>query len=159
MFKPLEESEVKQVLILKSKRMKTLLTSIFLALAMFGYSQHGPHHKGMKDMSAEQRASLETKKLALALDLSENQQKKIQEIHLERALKRDTRKEERKERDAKPDTDERYAMMSNRLDNQIEMKAQMKEILDNDQFEKWEKLQLGKEMKGRCKVHKGKSSR
>ena len=140
--------------------MKTLLSSIFLALAMLGYSQHGPHHGGMKDMSAEQRASLETKKLTLALDLSKNQQQKIREIQLEHALKRDTKKEERGgERDVKPNADERYAMMSSRLDDQIEMKAQMKEILGKEQFEKWEKLHPGKKMRGKCKVHKGKPSR
>jgi len=139
--------------------MKALLVSIFLTLGMIGYAQHGPHHRGMKDMSAEQRATLETKKLTLALELNEKQQQEIQEIHLEKAIARDAMREERKEKDSKPDADERYAMKSEKLDRQIEMKNKMKTILNKDQFAKWEKLHLGKEMRGKCKPHKGKPSR
>ncbi|MEN8788610.1 MAG: hypothetical protein ABF293_10295 [Flavobacteriaceae bacterium] len=139
--------------------MKTLLISTFLALGMLGYAQHAPHHKGMKDMSAEQIASLETKKLTLALDLSENQQQKIQELTLDHALKREAKREEQKAKDSKPDADERYDHLSSRLDSKIEMKAKMKEILNKEQFEKWEKLQIGKEKRGKCKSHKGKPTR
>ncbi|MGB5692148.1 MAG: hypothetical protein WBM43_06020 [Flavobacteriaceae bacterium] len=139
--------------------MKALITSIFFAIAMLGYSQHGHQHKGMKDMSPEQRASLETKKLTLALDLSENQQQKIQEIHLEKAMAREAKKEERVSKDSKPDADESYVMMSERLDKQIEVKEKMKDILNKEQYEKWGELQLGREMKGKCKAHRGRPSR
>jgi methionine-rich copper-binding protein CopC len=139
--------------------MKALLISTFLALGMMGFAQHGPHQKGMKDMSPEQQASLETKKLTLALDLSENQQEQIQEIHLEKALAREAKKEERATRESKPNADERYAHMSERLDRQIEVKEQMKDILNKEQYQKWERLQLGREIKGKCKSHRGKPSR
>ena len=136
--------------------MKTALLSILLVTGLMGYSQRGPHHAGMKDMSADQVASIKTKKLTLALDLSEKQQQEIQEIHLEQAMERQTRREEGRNRDSKPDADERYAMINERLDRQIEMKEKMKGILGKEQFEKWEKLAATKEMRGRCKVRKGK---
>ena len=48
--------------------------------------------------------------------------------------------------------------MSERLDKQIAVKDQMKDILNKDQFEKWEKLNLARgssKMKGHCKVRRG----
>ena len=142
--------------------MKALFATVLLLAGLAGYSQRGPAHGSMKDMSPEQVATLETKKMTLALDLTEKQQQEIQAIHMEKAIERQTRMEERKNRDEKPDADERFQMMNDRLDKQIAMKDQMRDILDKDQFEKWEKLNLtrGRSMnKGRCKGHKGRSHR
>ena len=140
--------------------MKTLFMSLFLLVSIVGYSQRG-HERGhgrdgYKDLSAEQIAQLETKKLTLALDLTEKQQQQVEELQMQKAVERKAKMEERKSRDAKPDADERYALMNERLDKQIEMKENMKSILNKEQFEKWEKLAAGKKMRGRCKVHKGK---
>ena len=139
--------------------MKTLFMSLFLLISVMGYSQRG-HERGSerdryKDLSAEQIAQLETKKLTLALDLTEKQQEQINELQLVKAVERKTRMEERQSRDAKPDANERYAIMNNRLDKQIEMKENMKSILSKEQFEKWENLATDKKMRGRCKVHRG----
>lgn len=144
--------------------MKTILTSILLIGCMTVFSQHGHHQRGMKEMSPEQVATLETKKLTLALDLTEQQQKEIYQIEFDNAEFRKARMEERKVAKAdgkgeKPSSDDRYAVMSNRLDRQIAHKEKMKTILNKSQFEKWEKLQGKREMRGKCKVHKGKPSR
>ena len=138
--------------------MKALFATLLMMVGILGFSQRGPEHHPMKDMSPEQVATLETKKMTLALDLTEKQQQQVQEIHLEKAIDLKARKEEHKSRDSKPDADERFQMMNDRLDKQIAMKDQMKDILDKDQFEKWEKLNLTRgrsKMRGRCKVHKG----
>ena len=138
--------------------MKALFATLLMMVGTVGISQRGPEHHPMKDMSPEQVATLETKKMTLALDLTEKQQQQVQEIHLEKAIDRKTLKEEHKSRDSKPDADERFQMMNERLDKQIAVKDQMKDILDKDQFEKWEKLNLTRgrsKMRGRCKVHKG----
>ncbi|MGI9547732.1 MAG: hypothetical protein ACR2MM_10870, partial [Flavobacteriaceae bacterium] len=118
----------------------------------------------MKDMNPEQVASLETKKLTLALDLTEQQQAEIRQIELENAEYRKAKMEERRavkdsEKAEKPSSDERYAMMSDRLDRKIDHKEKMKSILDKSQFEKWEKMRTPKNLRGKCKVHKGKPSR
>ncbi len=139
--------------------MKTLVTITLMLTGLVGMSQHGPHDRGHKDMSPEQLAAIKTKKMALSLDLNEKQQDEVQEIHLEQALLHQSKMEERKSREEKPSADERYAAISERLDKQIEIKAKMKEILNKDQFEKWEELQMAREMKGRCRVHKGRSAR
>ena len=135
--------------------MKTIFMSLLLLVGMMGYSQRGPQHHAYKDMSPEQIAQLETKKLTLALDLSEKQQQQIGEIYLDKAIEMKAKMEEKRSRDSKPDADERYAMMNERLDRQLEMKENMRQILDKDQFEKWEKLAVKREIRGRCKVHKG----
>lgn len=140
--------------------MKTLFMSLFLLMSVAGFSQkgheRGPERGNYKDMSAEQIAQLETKKLTLALDLTEKQQEQIAELQMQKAVDRKARMEERESRDSKPDADERYALMNERLDKQIEMKEKMKSILNKEQFEKWEKLAAGKKMRGRCKVHRSK---
>ena len=133
--------------------MKTFFAIVLIMTGVTGFSQHKHDRMGMKDMTPEQVANLETKKMTLALDLTEKQQGQIQQINLEKAIDRKARMEERKERgDAKPDADERYALMNERLDKQIAMKEQMKDILDKDQYDKWEKLSFAKARKGHCKV-------
>ena len=41
----------------------------------------------------------------------------------------------------KPSKEEHYKMMNERLDKQIAMKNKMKNILNEDQFVKWEQMQ------------------
>ncbi|AUP81565.1 hypothetical protein [Flavivirga eckloniae] len=106
----------------------------------------------MKNLSAEEMATLKTKKMTLFLDLSESQQKEVQKINLENATLRKKMMEERKARKAKIEalkpTQEEYLKMKNdRLDRQIAMKAKMKSILDESQYEKWEKAHLEKAAK------------
>jgi len=105
-----------------------------------------------QDLTPEEMATLQTKKMTLDLNLNESQQKEIQKINLENAIERKTRMEARKaEREngtmAKPTKEERVKMMNERLDKQIAMKAKMKKILNDEQFAKWEKQQEEMKMK------------
>ncbi|WOD44106.1 hypothetical protein [Hwangdonia lutea] len=113
--------------------------------------KHSNKEKGKKMMmlSAEEIATLQTKKMTLHLDLNASQQAKIQEINLENATKRKAIMEARKAKKEsgnteKPTKEERYAMMNAKLDHQIAMKAKMKDILNNEQYAKWEKAQTKK---------------
>ena len=99
--------------------------------------------ESMRDLSPEEIATLQTKKMTLHLDLNEAQQKKVETLFLEEAKLRKTKMEERK---AMKDSSEKkqftkedkFKMMNERLDHQIEMKQKMKSILNDEQFEKWE---------------------
>lgn len=95
------------------------------------------------DLSPEQRAELATKKLALHLDLTEAQQKKIHKLELEQALKRKEHLERRDEQKKLTDN-QRFEMRSNRLDEQLAHKKEMKSILTEAQFAKWEKVRQSK---------------
>ncbi len=138
---------------------KVILLAVFLA----GFStiaQHGErrHKDGFKNMSTEQIATLQTKKMTLALDLTDSQQDQIQSLHLEHAKLRKAKMAEHK---AKKETgekselssDELYAMKKARLDGAIAHKAELKNILTEKQFDKWEEM---KPKKG--KRHRGKHS-
>ena len=71
--------------------MKTLLTVLVVCLGFSAMAQP-PHHdkkskyrsEKMKDLSAEQRAALMTKKMTLDLDLNETQQNQIYALILDK---------------------------------------------------------------------------
>lgn len=131
--------------------MKNVALVVMLLVGMTTMAQKGKgdHRGAMKDLTPEQVATLQTKQMTLVLDLSEAQQSKIQAVNLANAELRKAKMEERKaakkEGDAKkPTSEERYAMKNEMLDQQIALKAEMKKILSEDQFEKWTKMKRGK---------------
>jgi hypothetical protein len=104
------------------------------------------NHQKMMNLSAEEMATLQTKKMTLILDLDASQQNEIKKINLENATKRKAIMAERKAKKEsgeaqKPTQEQRYAMANARLDHMIATKAKMKKILNKEQFEKWEKAQ------------------
>lgn len=136
---------------------KTLVLVMLLAgatvMAQEGRKNH--QREAMKDLTPEQIATLHTKKMTLALDLSDTQQKQVQALNLENAKLRKAKMEERKARkesgdSKKPTSEERYELQLERLDNQIAHKAEIKAILSPEQYEKWEKLHFHKrKMRGK----------
>ncbi|TQO39626.1 hypothetical protein GQ41_4308 [Arenibacter algicola] len=149
--------------------MKKIVVLIVLMAGITAMAQKPERERGhrgdMKDMSPEQIAALQTKQMTLALDLSDAQQKEIQSINLENAVKRSEKMDEMKARkesgEAKKLTsEERYAMKTAMLDHQIAQKEKMKKILNKEQYEKWEKMKKNREghRKGRGMEEKGKRS-
>ncbi|MBT9187684.1 hypothetical protein [Zobellia russellii] len=128
--------------------MKKILIALVCMVGLTAMAQREKGHHGrdgMKDLTAEQIATLHTKKMTLALDLTPDQQAKMKAINLDEAKQRKAKLEERKaQREEgerkKPTSEERYAMQNAKLDKMIARKAQMKEILSTDQFEKWQKM-------------------
>lgn len=105
--------------------------------------QKGPNY------SSEQMATIQTKKMALALDLDANQQKSILKLMTTAAKERNeamAKFKEKRTSGVKPTEEERFAIQNNRLDKQMAHKAEMKKILNATQYEKWEK-QVGKKGK------------
>lgn len=104
--------------------------------------------KFMKDFTPEQIAELQTKKLTLALDLSESQQQRVLALNTANAKVRKQKMEAReakKEKKEKPTSEEKYALMNERLDAKIAHKQSMKQILSKEQYEKWEKMHASKD--------------
>lgn len=107
-----------------------------------------------KDFSPEEIATLQTKRMALQLDLTEAQQKEVKAIHLEQAKKRKAQMEAHKKmmeesKGIKPSKEERFNRMNNQLDNQLATKSKFKSILNKEQFEKFEQANA---KKGRQRV-------
>lgn len=121
----------------------------------------------MMNISAEDMATLQTKKMTLHLDLNESQQTQIMAINLENAKLRKAHMETRKAKKEagnmeKPTQEERLKMMNAKLDHKIEMKANMKDILNEEQYAKWEKAQarIGKKKReGMKRKMKGEKKR
>jgi protein CpxP len=110
----------------------------------------------MMDLSAEDAAALQTKKMTLHLDLNKSQQAEIKKINLENATKRKAMMAERKARKKsgeiqKPTQEQRLEMVNTKLDRKIAMKAKMKNILDKEQYAKWEKAQMQNTKNGKNK--------
>ena len=98
---------------------------------------------GMDQFTLEQRSELQVKKLTLELDLTESQQKEIKAFIADKNTKMEahrTAMKAMKEKGTKPTSDERFAMKSKMLDEQIAAKKRMQKILNEKQFEKWTAL-------------------
>lgn len=137
--------------------MKKVLIIGFLLLGALAIAQPGPNHaKGhqgekhekMKDLTPEQRATLKTKKMTLDLDLTTAQQAEIQKLNEAFEVKKDAFRKER-ESGKELSKDELFAKKSQKLDHEIYQKQQLKTILTEDQFAKWEKEGSSRKGKGR----------
>ena len=132
---------------------------ILLTVSITAQERERGKHKGekmelFKDFSAEEIAQLKTKKLRLTLDLNSEQQKKINAFILKNEQVRKQRIEERKQKESvnkgdKPSKEERLKHMNMRLDEKIAAKAEMKNILNDEQFSKWEQINERRDMKKR----------
>lgn len=108
----------------------------------------------MSKYTPEEIAEIQTKQMTLQLDLSEAQQKQIMAINVENAKSRKAMMEKRKEamdngERKEPTKEERLQMKNAMLDRQIAIKKQMKDILNKEQYEKWEAMAKEKMKKGR----------
>lgn len=145
--------------------MKKLVSTFLLAILVTFSSQAQERRKGERpQLTVEQQTDLMVKKMTLSLDLSKKQQQQIMPLLKKQAEQRQAamqRRKEMREKDIKPTADAIYKMRSNQLDNQIAFKNNMKQILDKDQFERFEKMakarkmRVNKEMKGRMNMKKG----
>ncbi|PQJ79433.1 Spy/CpxP family protein refolding chaperone [Polaribacter porphyrae] len=127
-----------------------------ILVLVFAFTLTTQAQKKRKDkrpqLSVEQHTNLAVKKMTLALDLSEKQQNQIKPLLNAQATAKKEAMEKRKEMrkaEKKPTADEMYEMQSKRLDNQIAFKKSMKEILDDEQFEKFEKMAKKRMVKGK----------
>lgn len=135
---------------------KLALTTLLLLSVIVLSAQRHDRPNSMKELSPEQAATLDTKRMTLALDLDESQQKTLKPILLEQAALRTSKMEERRTKRASgtPATkEERFTMQNERLDHMIAHKAKIKKLLTAEQFTKWEKMQ---KTRGKDK-HKGKN--
>ncbi|SDI39827.1 hypothetical protein [Winogradskyella thalassocola] len=131
--------------------MKKLLV---IALALFtlnGMAQEKDKRSDRKDRSERRMemtpsdiADLKSKKLTLKLDLTEAQQKEVHALLLSEAKANEGLRKKRTavegEKKEKPSKEEFIKMQNLRLDQQIEMKREMKTILNAEQYAKFEKM-------------------
>lgn len=143
--------------------MKNLILTMAMLLSLTTIAQQGNreryHKKALAEMTAEQVATLHTKKMALALDLTSKQQDEVLKINLEEAEFRKAKMAERKERkennEAKrPTSDERFEMQNELLDRKLAQQEKLKKILTDEQFQLWKKARNRKGMHSKKKMQR-----
>jgi len=128
-------------------------------IALFTVSAFAQKERRKQQFTSEQQAVLQTKKMTLALDLSEKQQDQLLEINTRKAEERKQHMEERKtfkERDTKPTSDELFEIKNQRLESMIAHKAEMKKVLNEEQFEIWSQNQKRRAHKMKNKMKRRK---
>jgi hypothetical protein len=139
------------------KKLVGLVTIAILFTLTVNAQQNRENARKRTQMNSEQSATLKTKKMAVYLDLDKNQQVAVYELMKkntdDRLLKREEFREKR-QNGAALSNDERFQIQNDRLDNQLEQKAAMKNILSKQQFEKWEKVKMAKNRNTKKKMGK-----
>lgn len=125
--------------------MKKLASILVLVFAFTLTTQAQKKRKRMqKDpLTVEQQATLMVKKMTLALELSDAQQRKVTPLITAQITDRRAnleRMKKLKEAKKKPTADERFKFQNERLDKQIAFQKEMKSILNKEQYEKFEKM-------------------
>ena len=131
---------------------------MLLSLATYAQKdqmQDRKHRQDKPEMTAEQRGTLMSKKMALKLDLNQSQQNDLKKLFTENAKEQDKMMAERKamKEDAKAQKDH-YKMMNNRLDMQLAQQDKMKKILNEDQYKKWKSMANKRASKHQYKMMK-----
>ena len=132
--------------------MKKLAFVLIALIALNTQAQERPNRE-KRNFTPEQMAELKTKKMTLQLDLNESQQREIKQLNLEIAKERKEMKVNREKR-KELTQNERYEMKNKMLDKKIALKNKMKQILDEEQFAKWEKSKRH-QVKGMKEKRKG----
>jgi len=135
--------------------MKPFILVAFIFIGMMSFAQPSkrardmsPPMDKMANMSAENIATLMSKKMTLQLDLSETQQAEVYELILETTVKKRAQRANRPE--GKPSKEQHFEMQNKMLDNKIAFNKSIKAILNDAQYTLW-KQQNQKKMKKRNK--------
>lgn len=141
---------------------------IIVAILMFGtivlaQEKNKRHHGGEKNQfTSEQRSQLMLKKMTLALDLNDAQQKEMGNIISDKMAKREAMKKEilaKRESGVRPTSDERFATASKMLDEKIANKKRIQKILNPQQYEKWTAMMEKHHKENRMNNKKGEGNR
>jgi protein CpxP len=104
-----------------------------------------PPMSKMKKMSAENSATLMSKKMTLQLDLSETQQAKVYDLILESTIAKKAQRANRP--DGKPSKEMRFEKQNKMLDDKIAFSKSMKSILNETQYSLWKEQSYKKKKK------------
>ena len=105
-----------------------------------------------KNMDPEEMAKLKTKKMTLALDLTQEQQDKVEKLNIKNAKLRKDKVNKRmalKDADQKQTPEDKLKRENERLDQQIATKREMKTILTPEQYKRYSKMSEKRMMKGK----------
>lgn len=134
---------------------KLLVLSLLFIVSFNSFSQNRKQlGNKLKSFSAEQIATLKTKKMTLSLDLNLKQQNEIFNVFLEevkfKKIKRGEINERKNNSKEGLSSEEIFDMMNEKLDHQIALNNKMKTILNKDQFLVWQEFKI-REKRGKLR--------
>ena len=129
---------------------KWIITCLLLA-GLSATAQHMPREghgrPPMQEFSADEMATLQSKKMTLALDLSSNQQQELKTLLTKRLRQRqEMRQAHQKDTAALADPQKRFQRMNERLDSEIAFRQELKKILSEPQYETWRQMHPPQQM-------------
>lgn len=121
--------------------MKKLMIILLLGSSLLSFGQkEGKQKKMYEDFSTEQHAILQTKKMALELDLNDNQQKQMLDLNKKWAeVKVKKRAEMKSLNKEEMSSTDRFNHMNTMLDEKLAHQNELKKILNEDQYMSWKK--------------------
>jgi len=121
--------------------MKKLMIILLLGSSLLSFGQkEGKQKKMYEDFSTEQHAILRTKKMALELDLNDNQQKQMLDLNKKWAeVKVKKRAEMKSLNKEEMSSTDRFNHMNTMLDEKLAHQNELKKILNEDQYMSWKK--------------------
>lgn len=138
--------------------MKNVILIATLLLTAFSYGQRPEKRMEVREsMTPQQEASIKSKKMALELDLTEKQQDEVYKLLVDQATNRPAKlsKEERQ----KMTQEARLTLTENRLQEQIDFKRDLKEVLSMEQYEQFEEMMSKRKKGAKKRMNKRKGNR
>lgn len=121
--------------------MKKIISIILLSFTMISFAQQGHDVKERKmKLTSDQQAILHTKQMVLELDLNTSQQKQLLSLNKKQAQQREklmSQHKKMRENEEKPSQDVIFKMKDAMMDKQIAHQAEVKKILNEQQYEQW----------------------
>ncbi|MDA0774727.1 MAG: hypothetical protein O2914_07395 [Bacteroidetes bacterium] len=111
--------------------MKKIIMLFLSALSTIAVAQHNNHEETQK-LTPEQRATLQAKKMALHLDLTQDQETRAAEF-----FKTHFETQEKIRQNKNSETKNRYQRTLKQLEHQQELQKQMAQILNKQQYATW----------------------
>lgn len=144
--------------------MKKISLILILMLSISAFAQDRKqerkqdHKMDKVEMTADEMATLRTKKMALKLDLTQDQQSRLKTLFTEQATYQKSMRAQHREmrKDTATWNKNQFAIRNARLDHQKEMQDKIRTILTPAQFETWKASSNRSGMKMKMK-HKNKS--
>jgi hypothetical protein len=139
--------------------MRKIASVLMLVFAFTLTTQAQKQRKGeRKDpLTVEQQTTLMVKRMTLALELTDAQQRKLTPIITKQITERRAKREEmrkRREEKKKLEAKERFERQNEMLDKQIAFQKDMKSILNAEQYEKFQKMSKAMKKRGKDRMQK-----
>lgn len=127
------------------KKLLVIAISLFTltSIAQQGHRKGQHHSKQNKEkranLSPEDMAKFQSKQMTLRLDLSDQQQQQVEAVLVKHLTEGKAKLETLKASEKKLTIEERKQLRLERVDTQIALKREMKNILNDEQYKKYER--------------------